>query len=143
MHTCPTKNSQVLLWELGEIEIGLGTLVATNERITQAIEPSIIELSNWVKQTQPNIHVDETEPYIQFHHSLGLPLSVTSMYVVSFFHCRNAFVFFGTLYWAFCHVNYHYLNLRIRCLQFLFSRKCESSRITENIFDFANNSICC
>ena len=60
MHTCPTKNSQVLLWELGQIDIGLGTLVATNERIQQAIEPSIIELSNWVKQTQPNIHVDET-----------------------------------------------------------------------------------
>ncbi len=45
---------------MGQIEIGLGTLVATNERITQAIEPSIIELSNWVKQIQPNIHVDET-----------------------------------------------------------------------------------
>ncbi|BAT56555.1 Transposase IS66 (plasmid) [Nostoc sp. NIES-3756] len=49
-----------MLWELGQIEIGLGTLVATNERIQQAIEPSIIELSSWVKQTQPNIHVDET-----------------------------------------------------------------------------------
>jgi transposase len=34
--------------------------VATNERITQAIEPSVSELSNWVKQTQPNVHVDET-----------------------------------------------------------------------------------
>jgi len=54
------KNNQVLLRELGQIEIGLGTLVSTNERIQKAIEPSIIELSNWVKQTQPNIHVDET-----------------------------------------------------------------------------------
>ncbi len=43
-----------------QVDIGLGTLVATNERVTQAIEPSIIELSSWVKQTQPNIHVDET-----------------------------------------------------------------------------------
>jgi transposase len=56
----PYEKQQEMLRELGQIEIGLGTLVATNERITQAIEPSIIELSNWVKQTQPNIHVDET-----------------------------------------------------------------------------------
>ncbi|MBD2248717.1 IS66 family transposase [Nostoc sp. FACHB-888] len=56
----PYEKQQEMLWELGQIEIGLGTLVATNEQITQAIEPSIIELSNWVKQTQPNIHVDET-----------------------------------------------------------------------------------
>jgi transposase len=56
----PYEKQQEMLWEVGQIEIGLGTLVATNERITQAIEPSIIELSNWVKQTQPNIHVDET-----------------------------------------------------------------------------------
>ncbi|OUL29692.1 IS66 family transposase [Nostoc sp. 106C] len=56
----PYEKQQEMLWELGQIEIGLGTLVATNERITQAIEPSIRELSNWVKQTQPNVHVDET-----------------------------------------------------------------------------------
>ena len=56
----PYEKQQEMLWELGQVEIGLGTFVATNERITQAIEPSIIELSNWVKQTQPNIHVDET-----------------------------------------------------------------------------------
>ena len=60
MHICPMKNSQVLLWELGQIDIGLGTLVTTNERIQEAIEPSVSELSSWVKQTQPNIHVDET-----------------------------------------------------------------------------------
>ncbi|MEH2208564.1 MAG: IS66 family transposase [Nostoc sp.] len=56
----PYEKQQEMLLELGQIEIGLGTLVATNERIQQAIEPCIIELSNWVKQTQPNIHVDET-----------------------------------------------------------------------------------
>lgn len=56
----PYEKQQEMLWELGHIEIGLGTIVATNERITQAIEPSIIELSSWVKQTQPNVHVDET-----------------------------------------------------------------------------------
>jgi transposase len=56
----PYEKQQEMLWELGQIDIGLGTLVATNERITQAIDPSITELSNWLKQTQPNIHVDET-----------------------------------------------------------------------------------
>ena len=56
----PYEKQQEMLWELGQVEIGLGTIVATNERITQAIEPSIIELSSWVKQTQPNVHVDET-----------------------------------------------------------------------------------
>lgn len=56
----PYEKQQEMLWELGQINIGLGTLVATNERIQQAIEPSVTELSSWVKQTQPNIHVDET-----------------------------------------------------------------------------------
>ncbi|NMG22339.1 IS66 family transposase, partial [Brasilonema bromeliae SPC951] len=54
------KNNQVLLWELGEIDIGVGSLVTTNERVEQAIKPSILELSSWVQQEQPNIHVDET-----------------------------------------------------------------------------------
>ncbi|MEH2119113.1 IS66 family transposase [Nostoc sp.] len=56
----PYEKQQEMLWELGQIEIGLGTLVTTNERVQTAIEPSISELSNWVKQTQPNVHVDET-----------------------------------------------------------------------------------
>jgi transposase len=56
----PYEKQQEMLWELGNIEIGLGTLVATNERIQKAIEPSISQLSDWVKQTQPNVHVDET-----------------------------------------------------------------------------------
>ena len=46
--------------ELGQVEFGLGTLVATNERLEKAIESSIGELSTWIKQTQPNVHVDET-----------------------------------------------------------------------------------
>ncbi|MEH2293335.1 IS66 family transposase [Nostoc sp.] len=56
----PYEKQQEMLWELGQVETGLGTLVATNERITQAIEPSVSELSSWLKQTQPNVHVDET-----------------------------------------------------------------------------------
>jgi transposase len=48
------------LWELGEIEIGTGTLVATNERIDGAVTQSIDLLKQWINQTQPNIHSDET-----------------------------------------------------------------------------------
>ena len=48
------------LWELGQIEIGVGTLVATNERIDGAVAQSIDSLKQWIKQTQPNIHSDET-----------------------------------------------------------------------------------
>jgi transposase len=54
------EKQQELLWELGKIEIGVGTLVATNERIDGAVNPSIDRLKEWLKQTQPNIHVDET-----------------------------------------------------------------------------------
>lgn len=56
----PYEKQQEMLWELGQVEIGVGTLVATNERVENAIEASVLELSNWVKQTQPNVHVDET-----------------------------------------------------------------------------------
>jgi transposase len=56
----PYEKQQEMLWELAGVRIGVGTLVATNERVQHAIEPSIKELSNWVKQTQPNVHVDET-----------------------------------------------------------------------------------
>jgi transposase len=46
--------------ELGQIDIGEGTLVATNERVAQAIEKPVEALGNWVKTEQPNVHVDET-----------------------------------------------------------------------------------
>lgn len=56
----PYEKQQELLWELGQIEIGVGTLVATNERIDGAVAQSIDQLKQWIKQTQPNIHADET-----------------------------------------------------------------------------------
>ncbi len=52
----PYEKQQELLWELGEIEIGVGTLVTTNQRVQQAINPSVGELSQWVKSHQPNLH---------------------------------------------------------------------------------------
>jgi transposase len=56
----PYEKQQELLWELGEIEIGVGTLVSTNERIDSAVAQSVSSLKEWIQQTQPNIHVDET-----------------------------------------------------------------------------------
>lgn len=56
----PYEKQQELLWELGEIEIGVGTLVSTNERIDSAVDQSVSSLKEWIQQTQPNIHVDET-----------------------------------------------------------------------------------
>lgn len=56
----PYEKQQEMLWELGEIEVGVGTLVTTNQRLEQAIYPVVSELSEWVQQEQPNVHVDET-----------------------------------------------------------------------------------
>lgn len=56
----PYEKQQEMLWELGQVEIGVGTLVATNQRLEQAIKPSVMELGSWVKQRQPHVHVDET-----------------------------------------------------------------------------------
>ena len=47
----PYEKQQEMLWELGQIEIGVGTLVTTNQRVEGAIKPSIKELSQWVKTT--------------------------------------------------------------------------------------------
>jgi transposase len=56
----PYEKQQEMLWELGKIEIGLGTIVKTNQRVEEAINPSVKQLSEWVSLKQPNIHVDET-----------------------------------------------------------------------------------
>ena len=56
----PYVKIRELLFELGQIDIGEGTLVATNQRVAQAIEPPVEELGTWVKHEQPNVHVDET-----------------------------------------------------------------------------------
>ena len=46
----PYLKQQELLWELGRIEVGLGTLVANTKRISAAIKPSITELEEWINQ---------------------------------------------------------------------------------------------
>jgi len=56
----PYTKIRELLFELGQIDIGEGTLVATNQRVAQSIEAPVEALGDWVKNEQPNIHVDET-----------------------------------------------------------------------------------
>jgi transposase len=53
------KKQQELVWELGEITIGTGTLSATNERMAVAVEPTVESLWEWAP-LQTNVHVDET-----------------------------------------------------------------------------------
>ena len=53
------EKQQELVWELGAIEIGTGTLQKTNQRVATAVEPAINDLWEWATQ-QPNVHVDET-----------------------------------------------------------------------------------
>src|SRR4028119_961091 len=48
-----------LLWELGRIEVGVGTLQKTNQRVAAAVEPAINALWKWAS-LQSNVHVDET-----------------------------------------------------------------------------------
>jgi len=56
----PYKKQQELLWELGKIEVGLGTLVANNKRISAAIKPSVAELKEWINRNHPILNIDET-----------------------------------------------------------------------------------
>jgi len=56
---CLTRNFQFLRWEIGNIDIGVGTLQATNNRVFEAINKSVSQLREWVKQ-QPHVHVDES-----------------------------------------------------------------------------------
>lgn len=55
----PYEKQQELLRELGDIDIGVGTLQATNARMALAVEGSVESLRAWVKQ-QPQVHVDES-----------------------------------------------------------------------------------
>ena len=55
----PYEKQQELLRELGDIDIGVGTLQATNTRVYEAVEPAVTSLRQWV-QDQPHVHVDET-----------------------------------------------------------------------------------
>jgi len=55
----PYEKQAELLWELGQIEVGVGTLVATNRRVAKTLTQAVEELLEWVR-VQPHIHLDET-----------------------------------------------------------------------------------
>jgi transposase len=48
-----------LLWELGTIEVGVGTLQKTNQPVAAAVKPAINALWEWARE-QSNVPVDET-----------------------------------------------------------------------------------
>jgi transposase len=56
----PYKKQQELLWELGRIEVGLGTLITNNQTMAAAIKPNISELEEWINQNHPSLNIDET-----------------------------------------------------------------------------------
>jgi transposase len=53
------EKQQELVWELGGIEIGTGTLQKTNQRVAESVKPAIDDLWAWATH-RPNVHVDET-----------------------------------------------------------------------------------
>ena len=56
----PYEKQQELLWELGRINIGVGTLVATNQRLSASIRPSVLDSREWVNGNHPPLNIDET-----------------------------------------------------------------------------------
>jgi len=50
---------QEWLREIGGIDVGVGTLQATTQRVAEAVAPAVEALQQWVK-TQPQVQVDET-----------------------------------------------------------------------------------
>ncbi len=55
----PYEKQQEFLQELGTLSIGLGTLVATNSRMADAVSQPVDRLWDWAVE-QPHVHVDET-----------------------------------------------------------------------------------
>lgn len=53
------EKQQELIWELGQVELGLGTLQATNSRMATAVAKSVEALWEWAQQPA-HVHVDET-----------------------------------------------------------------------------------
>jgi transposase len=53
------KKQAELLWELGQIEVGEGTLATTNSRVAQTLVSAVSDLWKWARK-QPHVHVDET-----------------------------------------------------------------------------------
>jgi transposase len=53
------EKQQEWLWEMGAIQIGLGTLCATTRRVAELVTPQVAALTRWVKY-RPQVQVDES-----------------------------------------------------------------------------------
>jgi len=53
------KKQKEWVWEMGKIDVGVGTLRSTIKRVSQAVSRPIQTLQDWVKN-QPQVHVDES-----------------------------------------------------------------------------------
>lgn len=53
------EKQQEWLREFGKIEVGIGTLAATSQRMAEVVKPQVKELQEWVKMQQ-QVHVDES-----------------------------------------------------------------------------------
>ena len=53
------QKQQEFVWELGQVEIGVGTLQATNSRMAHGVASPVEALWEWAQQ-QSHVHVDET-----------------------------------------------------------------------------------
>lgn len=53
------EKQQEWLREFGKIEVGIGTLAATSQRVAEAVKPQVEQLREWVK-TQEQVNVDES-----------------------------------------------------------------------------------
>ena len=53
------EKQQELVWELGQVAVGVGTLQATNSRMADGVAKSVESLWEWAQQ-QTHVHVDET-----------------------------------------------------------------------------------
>ena len=57
----PYEKQQESLWQLGRIKIEVGTLVTTNQRISQAINKSVSHLREWINCSHPPLNIIVTE----------------------------------------------------------------------------------
>ena len=64
-----------LLWELGDIDIGAGTLQATNMRLYEAVQPMVTLLREWV-QDQP-LHLPKSAVFDRGWKRRSHPLDTT------------------------------------------------------------------
>jgi transposase len=91
------EKQQELRRELGNIEIGVGTLACTNARMASAVKGSVDQLREWVR-LQPIVHVDESPwPVLGLKEWLWVTTGNNSAYFIPVIpaHVPNEFLCWG------------------------------------------------